>query len=196
LGVAIAAAALAAPAWGQSFHLVGIAPGAGGSRVTGLSADGRTAAGWSGGTTVQRSFIWTPQTGRVDVDPQGPGFLSTNNAISGDASTIVGGDGVAYRWSGPGTFQPLGVQPGYDLSFAFDMNHDDSVVVGKSQLGGSGFFGQAFRWTAGGGLQPILTRPMPRASHDDTRGSLACCWAARSGAKGARAAIASGAGGR
>src|SRR5262245_28350785 len=131
--LASALAATAAHAQAPSFNLVGIAPGGALSTATGLSADGRVAAGWC--YIPQSSFpgfTWTAATGRYDfgLDPGMP-RRSASMAISGDGATVVGdGSSGAFRWRGQGTYQSLGFLPGSTRSFAQGVSGDGSVVVG------------------------------------------------------------------
>lgn len=149
------------------FYLVGNAAGTGGSRVTGVSSDGRVAVGWSGLGVRTPGFTWTQGGGRNDFGLASELPSQTfANAISGDATTVVGasqtvagGVTTAYRYRGPGTFQSLGNLPGLPFSNAASVSGDGSVVVGRSETE-FGNTGEAFRWTESGGLQGLgYTRP-------------------------------------
>jgi uncharacterized membrane protein len=136
--------ALAGSALAQTFDL--IEPPVGNAvRVYGLSADGSTAVGHS--NTQSRSFTWTRAGGRQDL-PAGTGQAT---AISGDASTIVGLP--AFRYRGPGTYQPLGSVGNLPDSWAQGVSGDGGVVAGVAfATGGPGV---AWRWTPGGGMQAL-----------------------------------------
>jgi uncharacterized membrane protein len=146
-----------------SFNLVGLAPSGVFSRVQGLSADGRVAAGYTNGLGTP-GFTWTAAGGRRDfgLEPGAPGSQhSAGMAISGDGSTVVGEAGFAldgtlqaFRYRGPGTFENLGTIALYPNSYGEGVSGDGSVVVGRVQ-DPQGFFAQAFRWTPGGGMQGL-----------------------------------------
>jgi len=130
------------------------------STVTGLSANGRAASGWSNGGQSGAGFRWTPEGGRYDFGLEsGFSISSPTYAISADGTTTVGiTSGGAFRWRGPGTRQLLGIQSGYARSEALATNGDGSVVVGQSytESGVQGIVAsQAFRWTPTGGLQGL-----------------------------------------
>jgi len=152
----------------QSFDLVGIAPGGEFSIVSSLSTNG-TAVGWSNRTAnpaFATPFSWTRAGGRVDFGPEtGMPLVASAWGVSGDGTTLVGsayatpGQGRAYRFQGPGTFQDIGVFGFYDSSLATATSSDGSVVVGYGSRDG-GVAAQAFRWTSSGGIQPLgFARP-------------------------------------
>lgn len=163
----VAVALFSGAASGQAFFLTGIGPGGQSSRVYGLSADGSVASGGSQGPNAARGFVWSPGTGRYDfVSETGLSWHSPALAISGIGTVVVGAASsssappVAYRWSGPGTFESLGLTGGYDRSYAVGVSNDGSVIAGRLEFGVTGNFGQAFRWTEGGGFQMLgVTRP-------------------------------------
>ncbi len=158
-GVAISGAADAQPA---GFHVVGPAPGTTGTRVYGISADGRTAAGYSllANSNDFPGFTWTAAAGRNDFGREsGVPSLTFAYGISGDGTTAVGAalaetgsPETAFRYRGPGTFQSLGTVPQYGESRAFGVSGDGSVIVGSAERPGRI---QAFRWTPAGGMQGI-----------------------------------------
>lgn len=149
-----------------SITLVGYPAGADASRIYGLSADGRTAAGVSlFPTTAAGSpwpgFVWHAGSGRADFGQEtGVPRRTIALSLSGDGSTVVGWSSAAqdtapqtaFRWSGTGTFQSLGSLGTYPYSHATGANNDGSVVVGSAYSAGSS---QAFRWTQGGGMQAL-----------------------------------------
>ncbi len=166
--LALMAAGLVAPAalaQVPSFTLVGMAPGTAASRVYGLSADGRTAAGYSqeetSGTTHYPGFRWSADSGRNDFGVGLAPFLTLGYGISGDGTTIVGGaqntelsGSTAFRWTESGGFVSMGLLAGSSQSVARDASHNGSVIVGTASNGpGSGT--QAFRWTESGGMQGL-----------------------------------------
>jgi uncharacterized membrane protein len=88
---------------------------------------------------------------------------TTALAISGDGTSLAGQMYVAsaqnshaYRRVGTGPLQDLGVLTGYTRGLASGISGDGSVVVGKYERGPlSQYDGQAFRWTAQGGVQGL-----------------------------------------
>ena len=137
-----------------------IAPESLGGVASGISADGQSVAGWWNSSTTTSSYIWHAATGRYDFGNE-PGILGmVPFGISGDGQTVVGrgsttsGQAGMCRWSGPGTFQVLGTLGNYSLPTARGASNDASVIVGEAQ-DSTGNFGQAFRWTAGGGMQGL-----------------------------------------
>lgn len=165
--VLLGAASSAARAQTPGFWLTGYAPGTMGSGVSGLSADGLVACGGSSGV----GFTWTREGGRYDfgLEPGMPG-VTVAYGISSDATVLAGqvypNSGVplqsrAYRRAGSGPLVDLGVLPGTTRSYARGISGDGSVVVGACEFSQStGLFGQAFRWTAQGGMQGLgYTRP-------------------------------------
>ena len=164
LAVPVAARALAvvfalvapgiARAQTPSFTMVGYAPGAGASRIYGLSADGRSAAGFSAFptsvSTPYPGFVWSASAGRNDfgLEPGTP--LGTwSLGISGDGHTAVGyswttqgGATTAFRWSGTGTFQSLGTM-GWANSRATGASNDGTTVVGYLSSGAAKMAGAA-----------------------------------------------------
>lgn len=162
----VAVALFSGGASGQAFYLTGLGPDGGSSRVTGLSADGTLAAGYWTGLSVAPGFIWSAGL-RNDfgLEPGLPIFTPTAG-MSGNGQVVVGAgrnfttNFVAYRWSGLGTYESLGVPSGYDRSYAVGVSNDGSVIVGRAEFGITGSIGQAFRWTEGGGYQMLgVTRP-------------------------------------
>jgi uncharacterized membrane protein len=142
----------------QTFDLTG-APAGEGTRVYALSADGRVATGWSSPSGT--SFLWTRAGGRQDL----PTVAGSSAAISGDGTTIAGraAGGVAFRYAGPGTYQPLPAPTGFANNQADGVSGDGSVVVGTGQSGSSS--AMAWRWTDGTGTQALgRTRPGHSAS--------------------------------
>ncbi len=148
-----------------SFTMVGYAPGAGSSRIYGLSADGRSAAGFSAFptsvSTPAPGFVWSAETGRHDFGLEAGVPLGTwSLGISGDGHAAVGyswttqgGAETAFRWSGPGTFQNLGTM-GWSNSRATGASNDGTTVVGYLSTQ-SGNAQQAFRWTPSTGMQTV-----------------------------------------
>lgn len=148
-----------------SFTMVGYPSGGIYSSISGLSADGRSAAGVSGfPTTISTpypGFVWSAETGRHDFGLEAGVPLGTwSLGISGDGHAAVGyswttqgGAETAFRWSGPGTFQSLGTM-GWSNSRATGASNDGTTVVGYLSTQ-SGSAQQAFRWTPSTGMQTV-----------------------------------------
>lgn len=141
-----------------------------GSIAYGVSAKGDVVTGTSAtqgglGGSYDRAFRWT-QAGGL----QGLGFRPgdsdgtvRSNAISSDASTIVGFYGhypdcnpnCAFSWTLANGFNILGAPPGgWYGPTATGVSQNGSAIVGWASLGG-GF--RAWLWTAGGGYLDLGT---------------------------------------
>jgi probable HAF family extracellular repeat protein len=124
---------------------------------TGASADGSTVVGFSDdGVSPGQSFIWTSTTG---MQPLPNDFDA--NAVDGSGAAVAGTGpavslaGEAVRWTATGQTN-LGFLSGGDFSNAFGISEDGSAVVGRA---GDGSTTQAFRWTAGGGIEGLGFAP-------------------------------------
>lgn len=166
--VLLGAASGAAHAQSPGFWLTGYAPGIlSGSHATGLTPDGLIACG---GSSSGPGFTWTRESGRYDFGLE-PGMPGTTAAygISSNGGVLAGAmypvstplQSRAYRRVGSGPLVDLGVLPGTTRSYARGISGDGSTVVGACEFSQStGLFGQAFRWTAQGGMQGLgYTRP-------------------------------------
>jgi probable HAF family extracellular repeat protein len=125
------------------------------------SSDGSVVVGASAladGLT-EHAFIWTEQSGMVDLGPgslSGPGGFSRAFGVSGDGSVVVGDEGdpmfptatKACIWTANGGFQDLGFS-----GSAYAVTSDGSVVAGHASNVG------AFLWTQSGGMQVLGTLP-------------------------------------
>jgi len=145
-----------------SFALVGFAPGNTSSVVLGLSQDGSVGVGASGGV-VSVAFRWTAAGGREDYGLL-PGMPAQTwaKAVSSNGTVIAGSiagnpiESASVR-IGSGLVQDLGVLPNHHSSRALAVSGDGTVVVGQNMNGtGTNYTsGQAFRWTAQTGMQPM-----------------------------------------
>jgi len=129
-----------------------------------VSADGETIIGvHDGGGTTQRSFLWTPQSGAVDMGVlagaptlfapfgEGPAGLSDDASVIAGTASRPTGELFAYRHAG-GAATELG-NLGVDFALASAISGDGDVIVGTSSPSTLTF--RAFRWTAGGGMQDL-----------------------------------------
>lgn len=123
------------------------------SYAYGVSGNGSTITGVSGGFPIGGAYRWTSSTGMVplaeDQGSQGP------TAISSDGSVIVGSNhstGEAFRWTSAGGFVGLGDLPGGRVrSDAWGVSADGSVIVGSGEVSDN-FIPEAFKWTATDGM--------------------------------------------
>ncbi len=150
------------------FRLVGHALGTTSSGVTGLTRDGTIATGYSWllppGPLVNPGFTYTVGGGRYDwgLEPGMPASTSPTG-INSNGTVIVGSwaqswatPGRPYRRVGNGPIQDLGLLAGEERGFATGVSGDGAIVVGAaehSQL--TNAYGEAFRWTASGGMQGL-----------------------------------------
>lgn len=133
------------------------------SEAYGVSADGKTIAGFSGLRNVEssyRAFRWTLSTGMVSL-----GALTATTpysdavAISGDGSTVVGesryGDSmVAQRWTAATGMGAFGFPLGGTSSNALAVSSDGTFIAGYTD---SGATRSAFRWSSSTGAQFLGT---------------------------------------
>ena len=163
----------AAVAQTASFNLIGIPTGFHDSHVTGLSADGRVAGGYLGGTIISQidpAFTWTLAGGRIDVG-QNPGFPNITHAsgISGDGTTLIGTTRIqnglyqGFRISN-NTYQGLAPSPTYTQTFVYGSNNDGSIVAGSVSRPTS--FTQPCRWVNG------TPQQIPLANAGDVAGGF------------------------
>ncbi|MDX2131634.1 MAG: hypothetical protein SFY69_06255 [Planctomycetota bacterium] len=151
----------AAPAWGQTFDLVGFPDPNRMGRTYAISSDGRVAAG--GLSVSGAGYTWTRANG-MDAFGLLPGMPGTSQAlaISGDARYVGGFAGPeAYRYRvGDAALQMLGFLPGYATTQTMGLSGDGEIVVGRATPFSSDAVGQAFRWTEETGLVGLgYTRP-------------------------------------
>ena len=151
--------------WTQAagFVNIGTLPGDNLANGVAASADGSVIVGISGNTStgVTQAFIWTAAGGMVGLGTLPGDTSSMANAVSQDGSAVVGvssnastGAIHAFRWTSATGMVNLGLLPGETIASAWATNQDGSVVVGQTSgddaIDGGG---QAFIWTAAGGLQ-------------------------------------------
>lgn len=138
--------------------LLGFLPGMTRSQADGVSADGQLIVGWSGTASSNsgQAWRWTESTGMERLNlPSGWGATNyTANAVSEDASTIVGhamdpfGDRRGVVWSGSG-FATVELPDELGDTQALNVSGDGRIVVGtgSSPRGGR----EAFMWSAESG---------------------------------------------
>ena len=118
-----------------------------------ISADGSVVVGDRRvSPTLSAAFRWTAAGGMVDLE--NPPIRSIAIGVSDDGSIVVGYRlSNAFRWTGTGGGE-LGVLPGHNESFAFDVSADGTVVVGSSEDDELDL-AEAYRWTAAAGMVGI-----------------------------------------
>lgn len=163
--VHLALLCLTAPAsFATQLESLGAMPGGSYSAFL-VSADGEVIVGSSedpiNGVKVG---VWTRASDLVLLDRGSPDSF-VPFAMSADGSRIAGdqldvaplGARRSVLWDRTaGTRTTLGLLPGDDTSSVLDMSADGSTVVGNSG-DWSGFRNEVFRWTATGGLQPLVS---------------------------------------
>jgi uncharacterized membrane protein len=126
----------------------------------GLSADGKTAVGWTQSmpSASFEAWRWTKDGGVQGFGmPTGGSFIQASGA-SADGQVVVGYSSGEWgygpvRWTADGGMQSLGMPLGGQASA---VSADGRTVVGSAWLG-SGV--QAFRWTADDGVQNLGAPP-------------------------------------
>lgn len=137
------------------------------SIARGVSQDGQVIAGIGESLIGNEAFRYT--VSNATFQPLGtlsalhPG--SFGYGLSGDGSTVVGisydaqNNQQAFRWTASTGIAGMGFLPQPQTiapySAAYAANFDGSVIVGQSRSADSGSAGEAFRWTAAGGMQPL-----------------------------------------
>lgn len=141
----------------QSFMLLSSPAGIQGERVYGLSADGRVAAG-ENMQSPGGGFFWTAAQGKQPFGFESP-LAVRAYGLSGDGTTAVGESGIigqtqnqAFRYRAGSGLENIGRLSGYTRARALGASFDGEIVVGRSEAGGIGDIGQAFRWTSTTGM--------------------------------------------
>ncbi|MGE0643971.1 MAG: hypothetical protein AB7P24_09880 [Nitrospira sp.] len=148
---------------------------------TNLSGDGSCAVGYqdAGFFTPFHAFRWTQATGPVDLGTMSPPnnntFSSFATDTNQDCSVVVGISNAtstfiehAFRWTSAGMVD-LGVPAGGgNISRAFGVSSDGTVIVGDADFQRTGSFPgtirQAFRWAQASGFQNIDNPAQPTLS--------------------------------
>jgi probable HAF family extracellular repeat protein len=133
-----------------------------------VSADGQVVVGHSESASGTEAFRWTATGGLVGLgDLAGGTFFSDAHAASADGSVIVGGSdsglgAEAFRYTlalGMVGLNPVPLTLDGITGGATGVSGDGSLVVGSMfpPTGSSCFLGDAFTWTASGGLVNTCT---------------------------------------
>lgn len=126
--------------------------------VFGVSADGSSIIGKAtfDGYLISENgvFVLPGLTLSGDTNPFG---ISNNGTVVVGTSSDSTNHGRAVRWTEVDGLQNLGVLPGFDTSWAWEVSADGSTVVGW--LDRPSYSRQAFRWTEAGGMQSLGTLP-------------------------------------
>ena len=115
-----------------------------------LSADGTVAVGLSWDGCSGRGFIWTAESGIMELEPLANGG-NRASTISADGSVIAGfAQGSSSRtpamWTNEGDGELLDPPNGDALGEIYGMRDDGSILVGT-------WGGDAALWTAGNGVE-------------------------------------------
>jgi probable HAF family extracellular repeat protein len=136
-----------------------------------ISANGLVIAGIGESASGNEAFRFDVTTetfqplGSLAASP----FGSWAYGMSADGEVVVGisynaqGQQTPFRWTAAVGMQSLGFLPGATgitpAGTAYAASADGSVIVGQSRSIASGQGGEAFRWTASGGMQPLGDLP-------------------------------------
>ncbi len=136
-----------------------------------ISADGMTIAGIGESASGNEAFVYDVNAGVfTPLGSLAPApFGSWAYGMSANGQVVVGisynalGQQEPFMWTATHGMQALGFLPGATgitpAGTAFAANADGSVIVGQSRSVASGQGGEAFRWTASGGMQPLGDLP-------------------------------------
>lgn len=160
VGISVSAPNTSSPfRWTSSEGMVAIDPLGFQGLATDVSADGSVVVGGTQSLSPEQAYRWTSETGieGLGVLPERSDF-STAFGVSGDGSTVVGvstgglplSDDEAFRWTSDGSMVSLGFLPGGDMSQAYAISADGSIIVGTGRNGSS--YNEAFRWTSESGM--------------------------------------------
>ncbi|MDX2132959.1 MAG: hypothetical protein SFY69_12995 [Planctomycetota bacterium] len=116
---------------------IGTVPGGTTSEGRRVSRDGSTIIGVAGTPEGDRAFAWTQSGGMQNLGLLSPGDSGSSAfGVNGDGTVVAGFSGsTATIWTN-GVAQDIGMLPGADLSIAYTLSDDGSLV------GGYSFFGQ------------------------------------------------------
>lgn len=132
-----------------------------------ISANGLTIAGIGESASGNEAFVYDVNAGAfTPLGSLAPApFGSWAYGMSADGQVVVGisynaqGQQEPFMWTAAHGMQALGFLPGATgitpAGTAYAANADGSVIVGQSRSIASGQGGEAFRWTASGGMQPL-----------------------------------------
>ena len=133
------------------------------SAAFGVSGDGSVIVGWGYSEAGQEAFRWESGSGMTGLgDLPGDSHTSSANDVSADGSTIVGmsvsaNGWEAFRWTEAEGMVGIGDLPGSSFfSAAEDVSSDGSTLTGYGSETEPNF--DAFRWSAGDGMEPIIPR--------------------------------------
>lgn len=142
--------------------VLAVPSGASGGAVLSVSDNHAVAVGYSLASGVIPAAVrWSSGT---------PAYLGANLAnasgVSGDGSVVTGhsitfgGPARAFRWTEGDGAVDLGTIGGWSSSWGLAISHDGGTIVGECGSLSISVPRQAFRWTAAGGMQPLIS-PSP-----------------------------------
>lgn len=151
-------------------RLLTLAPRPGDTVVTvfGISGDGLTVVGSSGGPTTLAAVRWNSVTGVSTTIPYSPlpGRGGSQATVTNSNGTIFGVGAIsnstfqarAVRVALPSTQDNLPLAPGGNFSYVTGMSSDGSVLTGWAGINANDSGARMFRWTLAGGFQVL---PIP-----------------------------------
>ncbi|MEK6801410.1 MAG: putative Ig domain-containing protein [Nitrospirota bacterium] len=141
--------------------------GSQGNEAFDVSADGTVIVGRSSNSSGvgTEAFRWTNATGMVGLGGLLGAIVDSEAlAVSADSTVVVGlalntnGQDEAFRWTASGGMVGLGMLPGDNISVAFEVSGDGSLVLGVSGfIGGTTATSQPFIWDAVNGMRSLTS---------------------------------------
>jgi probable HAF family extracellular repeat protein len=119
-----------------------------------LSEDGTTIVGFGTSGSGREAFRWTQADGMVGLGDLPDGrYTSVGFGVSADGSVVAGYGyptdfSEAFRWTQADGMVGLGFLPGQDVSGAYGISADGTVIVGQAPV-------RPFRWTATTGMTDL-----------------------------------------
>jgi len=160
-------------------RLLTLAPRPGDTTVTvfGISGDGLTVVGSSGGPTTLAAVRWNSVTGVSTTIPYSPlpGRGFSQATVTNSNGTIFGVGAIsnstfqarAVRVALPSTQDNLPLAPGGNFSYVTGMSSDGSVLTGWAGINANDSQARMFRWTLAGGFQ-VLPIPAGTSGNNNT----------------------------
>lgn len=141
---------------GASLTDLGVLAGDIGAGANDINDAGQICGTSMSDTGTFRPFIWTPSQGMQQLSGITAGQARAINSAGQVTGYIgddhLGGPFTAYRWTAPGSVQPLGVLAGFQWSFGEGINDTGNVAGWCRRSGGPD---AAFLWTQAGGLMNL-----------------------------------------
>lgn len=121
-----------------------------------ISADGSIVVGESIGPAAVNTFVWTEETGMLQLPNTPADTFHTGLGMNPDGRFVVGGVVAdASFWSETGGIVNIGRAAESTWAFALDVSEDGSRVVGHSVTDGDTRVMEAFLWDSKHGMRSI-----------------------------------------